>query len=825
MFEITDGGDIQVSADRLIHLQTATVETGSARVEEGSIRLRMPRISFGGDLTPVNGSSLSTAPGERSKRVSARPSIASSISSIIKTNPSPSVSSQEDFPITESARRELVRGLVVYVESPSKIYVREARHQDQFEEMRKVVELGKFNEDSDQGDIKINSSVVCLSGKRRWERGLVMGKDEERVQVRLTDIGKIEWIALADVRPMGRGVEEFGSFTRCVELASVEPAGGKGWSKESVWLLKELVDQEEVFIKSVEGDSRLAELYVEKMTVLGPTKPAKSKMVSVSKYLRSKGVALLKGTAAACQSLFPGPVPAPVPAEENQPEPELKMITQPSSPLDSLDRRSVNQVGSTASSSSDSGSYLSSDLSPPRSPTSHRLPAEPAVPTSRVFRAKLTNIDRHGTVWVVPKEVAEPSEEFLRLIRGSTRTCSRHDTKVGQVVVMRKFRCRGRVVIDVDDNDEITILDIDTGRLVTGPLTSVSLQSDSLADLPPRAIPLKLYGLMKTKPLGKSFENLIGLEVMVSVLSTATQRFPLTANIWVYKDTNNCFEVNLALELLGTEDGSFGLIVKLTDWINEFNDHGLDEALDPRVKFLNEKMGSLEYYRSAKNIDQISLLNILQLPYPLPLAVGQWLLIEMDAVMMCLVDGREVEPTVDTENGNQFWCRPVLMYESDKMPVNQGLETLRREFESFHEDLQLKSVSANTVDNMSIGRSVLAFYPDQSDWNRAVVNHIKEDGELVVFFTDYGHRGIVSKDKVRALSQEQEFCPVQVLGLHFKMPENSNMLKQIRQSLVEFDRVRVRVEDIKLNQEGEMVEVSFWKSNENGTDGEYEQIC
>ena len=192
--------------------------------------------------------------------------------------------------------------------------------------------------------------------------------------------------------------------------------------------------------------------------------------------------------------------------------------------------------------------------------------------------------------------------------------------------------------------------------------------------------------------------------------------------------------------------------------------------------------------------------------------------------MMNLVDGREQDPTVEDRNASQVWCNPLPIpieevqedNSATARTINPQLESLRMEFNNFHEDLQLQSSQAEIVDRFHVGQNVLAFYRDDfgAEWSRASISQRLPDGDLMVFFTDYGHSGTCSPDKIRVLTKEQQFEPINVKDLHFKMPEKTSRLEEVRSVLLA-QRLLVRVEEINSHSEGETVVVSFWQM-ENG---------
>ena len=820
-----DSADEEMVAARLKLLRSAKIEVGSLQKQDRGWSLFLPRIVFRESpnfgLTSEPSKSVSDASENVFHQISSRiQAIRQESGSHNLSYPSKHASASVDSRASEFNEDSLVQVKVLFVESPDNIFVRETHHEEEFLKMRDTLERDVQAENSHM-EIQINSRVVCRSEMRRWERGLVMRKDEDCFRVRLMDIGKIERIDKVDVRPMGKELEGFGHFTLCVSLANIEPAGASGtWSRESTRSVRDLTQQHVVLMRRIEGETKLSELFVEKIVIDGPMRPSRKKIVSVSRHLQKEGLALDKGIREALLVTFCQEAPSQDEEEETediqkQPQPELKMITPQS--LNSLSDGCL-------SIEKDKKEFyeklrLSLFLRTPEEEINLRLSAEPDVPTVKVFRAKLTNIDTHGTVWVAPIEASQTSGELMKLLKRSIIPYSSF-LKTGEVVVMNRM-CRGRIT-SVED-DKITMLDIDTGRRVTGSLAVTTHPADSLADIPPRAIPLKLYGVMKSKEIEEDFEDLLNVEVMVSNLSVSHQKFPLTAVVRTSQYKDDTFYGNLALDLL--ERGSFKMIKNLTEWLREQADHGLDSPLDPRVKFVTERRGCADYWsRVTSTPDPLSLLNMTSLPHPLPLAAGQWLSVMVEGLMMNLVDGREEDPTVEDRNASQVWCNPLPIpieevqedNSATARAINPQLESLRMEFNNFHEDLQLQSSQAEIVDNFHVGQNVLAFYRDDfgAEWSRASISQRLPDGDLMVFFTDYGHSGACSPDKIRVLTKEQQFEPINVKDLHFKMPEKTSRLEEVRSVLLA-QRLLVRVEEINSDSEGETVVVSFWQM-ENG---------
>ena len=709
----------------------------------------------------------------------------------------PPVLSSDVSALSEYAGRQMGKVKVLYVESPASIFVREVGLEEKYLEMREVLKKESVSCGySNSGEIRVNSLVVCYrAASARWERGLVMAQDSQILAVRLADIGKIEFIARSEVRLMGPELESFETLTQSVALSV-----GDSWSSESTCVLRELLDQKIVQMRRLGG--RAVELFIEMITLTGP--PRKS-LVSVAEYLMEKGLANKKETSETCFNIKEKYL-EPVVAEEE----------------------------SVSDSDSDSDSEHNCSLSPPSPSQTWRLPGEPVVPHTRVFRAKLTHIDSKGTVWVVPKDTCKLEGEIRRLIKASTISCPRQESKVGDLVVMRKNLSRGRIIHIDGGGEKVTLLDVDSGKKHRAAWSLLSLPTSALVERPPLALPLKLYGVKKTLAELTDVKDLHYDEVTVISLALHPQRFPLPANIRLAnKNQSNSVGGNLALDLI--EKGFFQLIKNQEDWTREFFDHGLDSELDPKKKFVKQSEGQPEYWSIAlKRTKEIELLNMKSLPHPLPLSEGQWLSVQVEELVEDLKDGTESEPSVETRHGIQVWCSLWPITDSDveeevaasALIINNGLKTLQREFLEFEEELMFKIISAERPTDVSTGQEVLAYYQEEEDiaWSRAVINHIKEDGSLVVTYTDYGYRGDVARDNVRAITLEQRMEPCNVRKLHFKMPGGNQKLREIRNALWSSTVVLARVDEIKISEEEEEVQVSFWEKRK-GADGHLTRIC
>ena len=199
-------------------------------------------------------------------------------------------------------------------------------------------------------------------------------------------------------------------------------------------------------------------------------------------------------------------------------------------------------------------------------------------------------------------------------------------------------KLRGRV-LEERDNDEVEIVDIDSGEVFIISRQNLRQASPSLLSQPPLAIPLKLYGVRKIcrflsqearfEVFNKIKKLLSGSDCCtVSIMERHLKELPLPANVryTVFEEHDG----NIALDLL--ELGVCEMITNYSQWEVEMADNGLDWMLDPMAPPHN----------------------LTFMPHPLPLAVGQWVPVSVEGLEYPLVRGQEQEPDITTPDANRI---------------------------------------------------------------------------------------------------------------------------------------------------------------------------
>ena len=191
------------------------------------------------------------------------------------------------------------------------------------------------------------------------------------------------------------------------------------------------------------------------------------------------------------------------------------------------------------------------------------------------------------------------------------------------------------------------MVDIDSGKMVMSTKEDL-LQVSPLLNTPPLAIPLKLYGIKKSTSslsqddlaavidkVGNNHSSLAWC--WVSLICQTSKTFPLPANVRYNMNVEN--DGNLALDLV--ELGLFEIITSLAEWEKEVSDNGLDWMLDPMTM-----PSSLSF-----------------LPNPVPLAVGQWLLVSVEELEYIFNGAVEKEPDIETLHVNRIAVqfKPLLI--------------------------------------------------------------------------------------------------------------------------------------------------------------------
>merc|ERR1719186_1892307 len=443
----------------------------------------------------------------------------------------------------------------------------------------------------------------------------------------------------------------------------------------------------------------------------------------------------------------------------------------------------------------------------------------PVLPAMQVFTAMLMHIDCSGVVWVIPDTVVHIFSEVIAELGSYSDPAQ--EIRPGVLVVAR---IRGRSVrarVLEDEEDASRLLDIDSGEEFWADGQDLRQVSPSLLSKPPLAIPLKLYGVRKTNytlseddraavldNMGKKSSSSAPFWCCISLMEKDLQNFPLPANVrYTVVEVN---DGNLALDLV--QMGLYVVITSCSRWEKEVSDHGLDWMLDtmsapPPLTFL---------------------------PHPLPLSVGQWLHVSVEALEFPLEGGAEREPDLNTPDANRIGVqfRPLASHTSfDQHQENicQSLKTATPQIQklnsSFAADMVSLFVSANKAEMVAsptVGQSVLAyhkFHEFAGEWCRGTVETIQEGGQVTIHYTDYGHRGIAEVGHLRSLSYQERMMPVQVREVMFHMPDSNRELQAVRLDLREEELMLMRVEKIVpmgCPMEMEQIMVSVWRAVDVG---------
>ena len=345
--------------------------------------------------------------------------------------------------------------------------------------------------------------------------------------------------------------------------------------------------------------------------------------------------------------------------------------------------------------------------------------------------------------------------------------------------------------------------------------------SKSLLLIPPLAIPLKLYGVRKTKVeitskdlVGESTVSSFGL-VTVSVMERNIHQLPLPANVWYHGIDG---KVRGSLSWLLLKSGNVRVCTDYDEWRMEFEDHGLSSWL-------------LDPYSEPHNLSF--------LPFPLPIALGVWSKVVVQGLGVPLNDvGEEEDVSLESDQSNLVGCH-LLPFSSnmmfDKLEVQHEIkESLRITEKQLHsleysfvflQDLLDKAgETAEVLDNVILGQNVLVCYTFEDggyEYCRGWIDFIpKTKPNFVwVFLVDYGHRSLIRRDKIRKLDEKLALHPFFSKDLFFKMPVKDVHLKLIRHAVktVHEDAVLfTRVEKItpRTLPNIDQIQVSFWKASE-----------
>ena len=432
----------------------------------------------------------------------------------------------------------------------------------------------------------------------------------------------------------------------------------------------------------------------------------------------------------------------------------------------------------------------------------HRLlPNMPRIPRHQVFEAMVTHVDEKAVIWAVPREDVDKLAE----VTAACVECGDVEREVlaGFLYVARVGRActRVRVLRELDDGSYMSV-DVDSGETMRCLKENLYKISANLNHLPPLALPLKLYGVSKTKAklqmedFSKAEEisgRKLGL-VTVAVLEDGVQTLPLPVQVFYDRDGLKLGE-NLAFTML--RKGMVRVITSYNEWEAEYYDHGLEWLIGRE-----DRLQELTFH-----------------PFPLPMRAGMWLHVSVEGLEYQMKHGEELEPTIHFGDASKVGLRvcPIngnLTFGevSEDHEIRESLRITETQVENLCESflnvkarLQEAAKTAAIPDwgMISVGQPVLALYNQEgfTEWCR--VNLTDEEtrpgktDSVWAFFIDYGHRALVRKGDIRVLDESLAKEPVFNLEADFKMPDDSFQLKTIRSEIKDVkgeDKVKMMIQ-------------------------------
>eukprot|EP00092_Neocalanus_flemingeri_P033002 GFUD01035893.1.p1 GENE.GFUD01035893.1~~GFUD01035893.1.p1 ORF type:complete len:931 (+),score=248.18 GFUD01035893.1:289-3081(+) len=719
-----------------------------------------------------------------------------------KCNPT-TTEERAEHQLSVAVLEEAVEVEVLHVESPDEIWYRLACDKDRwmqfYQDLQEASE--KFVTLGSGAMLKTGQKVLCWV-ESAWYRGSVVCMDSV-CQVKLVDFGLVVRVDIQNVKKLeNSSFAKKKLFAKSFQLEGIEAAGSGGWSASSVDLLINFTKKRKVFL--VKKDTT-TDLMVEESTANNPLDVETVIRISLADVLLERGLALPKNTRSKCARSWT------VVGDET---PRHGSIVD----NDKCNNERINQKENILCNSQFvTPSFYhcsSSSILPPH-------------PTEQVFTAMFVHIDCSAVVWVIPKAKWHIlSEIVLELGKCSDPV---QEISPGIMVVAR---LRGKsvraTILEEEEREVVRMVDIDSGEMFVSDTQILRKCPPSLLSKPPLAIPLKLYGVRKTTSALCEAGRAAVLEKMrekskfvsplwcsVSIMERNRTHFPLPANVR-YTMVEE-YDGNLALDLL--EVGLCDVIKSCNEWEKEFADHGLDWMLD-----LMSVSVPLTF-----------------LPHPLPLAVGQWLHVSVEALEFPLLGGEEHEPGVETPDANRIGVhiRPLdskSTFDQHQQEICRSLRTISPQIQKlntyFSEGRTSLAISASTAEMVTIptvGQSVLVYYKfeeEGGEWCRGTVETIQSKELVTVFYTDYGHRGLVEMGHLRSMGYEERMMPVELREVVFLMPNSNGELKAVRSELgqernLKEGRLLMRVDKIspkKHQREVAEIQVSVWSAVDGGSD-------
>ena len=670
---------------------------------------------------------------------------------------------------------------IVYINSPDNIHIRKKCNEaiwKQFESnlMEEVEKAGSFSTEPLKGEM-----VLCVKDGQCW-RGVVKGKYPNGCfRMKLIDVGEtVHNLGIDDLRQLSKNskVKAAESLTETVGLANLEPCAGTAWSKVTIDMLRSKINTTtaDIFIRRVDGNKSV-DIILHKNEVDNPFDMMTTSAESISKFLINSGQARKKGTKPKLARMSPQ-------FSESPPSPPL------------LSEVSIHDC----------------DESPFSVPDSL-----PLVPDKQIFSGILTHVDSKAVVWVVLVD----NKKKLQSIRSGCQDCKEIEQEVEQgclyvtVNPLRGVKVRARLLKIF--SGWCLCIDVDSGELFRCCKDQLHKISSQLMRIPPLAIPIKLYGVGRTKmeiDFSELEKELLSSSdrVTVSIMEKDLKQLPLPGYVWYNKEGEEN-SGNLAWFLL--KKGYVRVCTTYKDWMNEFSDNGLEWLLDPFAPSL-----------------QLS-----SFPCPVPVEVGVWSMVSVEGLFYPLNrHGEEQDVNVNTKDGNLVGCK-LLPFSSNKMNLikkykhtaslidslrvtEQQLINLVQTSITFEEHLNEAAKNAKVLEEPFLNQKVLAYFSCEDGsgvWSRGIVEFIPRNMNKVwVYFLDYGHRSLIDRDNIRELKGPLMVEPVYCSDVWFPMPGDNGQLRTIRKEIRDSGPgmfVFVRVDKIipRGYPDTNEIQASFWK--------------
>jgi len=684
---------------------------------------------------------------------------------------------------------------VISIENPDRIYIRGV--DEAWLMFQSELNLAGSNADFVKEQPVRGQQFLCYY-KDKWTRAVFKSSNSVGLyNVKLVDFGQTVTIDKTLLRKLDRKLKAEECVVECVKLAKILPSDGSNWSKAAVDLLRSKLLSDSSpstafeIIKKTLGDEKDVDLIIRTRLASDPFGDAEEVLESVSEFLLKKGVAI-KSKTLDC----------------------LKPKKERFSRLSPLFIKSNNDEVKNAQDDFDVPVSLIERVGT----IDDNL--TPRIPQMRVFSAQVSHIDVNYVVWIIP-------EMFKRDLRRMTEICCKNyenqlDVLIGGLYVIKinsGKNIRGRILKSI--RDFYSCIDVDSGKRFRCGKSQIFQIPNILLQLPPLAVPTKLYGLQMTD-LSLNEEEILhelkNSKVTVAVVENCPN-YPIPVNIFYTKFGKDANSGNLGKFML--KYGYVRLCTSYEDWIKEMSKNDA---------YLFSNTHSTEF-------------SMRQLPHPLPVSVGSWIPVAVEGLEYP-IDGKgeEKPPNINTKNCNRVGCRlenfnTVLSFidHKENKEIKESLRIIENQvnrmnsaFENMKKKLSVHY--GKPLNKIEFGQNVLACWGDE--WCRGRVECVlEEDGAAWVYFIDYGHKDRVDISKIRQIDENYIREPVFIKDLYFTTPKDNSKLKSIRKEIFDSHlRLLAKVERIgdEDDQRMEKVYVSFWKVLEaEGVRGTFDlvQIC